>query len=297
MAASVVGGASTVKPATASRRPAHTLLRRLLVNRAAVTGLAILCAYLLTAALAHVMAPYDPNLGNLVMRLQPPSAAHWLGTDELGRDILSRVLYGAALSLEIQLATVCLTLAVGVPWGLAAGYFGGWVDEVSMRVIDVMLAFPGILLGIGVAAIIGGGFTNVIIAVSVASVPAFARLVRGVVLAIRPLEFVLAGRAIGASDALIVRRHVFPNTMAPVVVQASLQMATVLLFASSLNFLGLGVHPPTADWGAMLANARDYMFIDPWVTTAPGAALTIVVVGFNLLGDGLRSAMDPRTRR
>jgi peptide/nickel transport system permease protein len=294
---SAIGAAPAAKPVVAPRRRAHTVLRRLLAHRGAVAGLAILCAYLLTAALSHVIAPYNPDQGSLVMRLQPPTRAHWLGTDELGRDILSRVLYGANLSLEIQLATVCLTMAIGMPWGLVAGYLGGWVDEVSMRVIDVMLAFPGILLGIGVAAIIGGGLVNVIIAVSVASVPGVARLVRGVVLVIRPLEFVLAGRAIGASDALIVRRHVLPNTVAPMVVQASLQMATVLLFASSLNFLGLGVHPPTADWGAMLANARDYMFIDPWVTTAPGVALTIVVVGFNLLGDGLRRAMDPRTRR
>jgi len=248
------------------------------------------------ALLSHVIAPYSPTIGSLELRLQGPSWAHWLGTDELGRDVLSRLLYGSAISLEIQVTAVVLTMLIGVPWGLLAGYYGGWFDEVSMRVIDVMLAFPGILLAIGVAAIIGGGLTNVIFAVAIVSVPGFVRLVRGVVLGIRKLEFVVAARGIGESAPAIMVRYILPGTVAPIVVQASIRMATVLLFASSLSFLGLGVQPPTPDWGAMLSNARAYMFLAPHVTAAPGVAITIVVIGFNLLGDGLRDVLDPRMR-
>jgi peptide/nickel transport system permease protein len=270
--------------------------QRLHKNRGAMAGLGIISIYVALALLARFIAPYSPARGDLALRLQGPTGTHWLGTDELGRDLLSRLLYGAGISLEIQVASIALTILVAVPWGLLAGYYGGWIDEVSMRLIDVMLAFPGILLAIGIAAIIGGGLTNVIIAVSIVSVPDFARLVRGVVLGIRRLEFVMAARVIGESAPAIMLRYVFPSTIAPVVVQASVRMATVLLFASSLNFLGLGVQPPTPDWGAMLSNARDYMFLAPHVTAAPGVSITLVVIGFNLLGDGLRDALDPRMR-
>jgi len=288
---------ANVEPAASPRRRGGSeVFRRLRKNRGAMVGLAIISVYVALALLSHVIAPYSPTIGSLELRLQGPSWAHWLGTDELGRDVLSRLLYGSAISLEIQVTAVVLTMLIGVPWGLLAGYYGGWFDEVSMRVIDVMLAFPGILLAIGVAAIIGGGLTNVIFAVAIVSVPGFVRLVRGVVLGIRKLEFVVAARGIGESAPAIMVRYILPGTVAPIVVQASIRMATVLLFASSLSFLGLGVQPPTPDWGAMLSNARAYMFLAPHVTAAPGVAITIVVIGFNLLGDGLRDVLDPRMR-
>ena len=271
--------------------------RRLLRSRGAVVGLVIVVGYVLLAAAAGVLAPYDPTGGSVLARLQGPSQAHWLGTDELGRDILSRLLYGARVSLQIQLGAVVLALLVGVVWGLVTGYVGGWLDDVSMRVIDVLLAFPSILLAISIVAVLGTGFYNVILAVAIASVPQFARLVRGVVLGLRELEFVEAARAIGESDAAIMLRYILPGAVPPIVIQASLRMATVLLAAAALNFLGLGVQPPTPEWGAMLSNARDYMFTAPHVTTAPGLAITIVVIGFNLLGDGLRDALDPRLRQ
>lgn len=270
--------------------------KRLRTHRGAVAGLVIIGIYVAVATIGRFAAPYNPASGDLGARLMPASRTHWLGTDELGRDVLSRLVYGAGISLEIQVASIALTALVAVPWGLVAGYYGGWIDEVSMRLIDVMLAFPGILLAIAIAAIIGGGLTNVILAVSIVSVPEFVRLARGVVLGLRRLEFVLAARAIGESAPAIMGRYILPSTIPPLLVQASVRMATVLLFASSLNFLGLGVQPPTPDWGAMLSNARTYLFLAPHVTTAPGAAITLVVIGFNLLGDGLRDALDPRMR-
>jgi peptide/nickel transport system permease protein len=270
--------------------------RRLGRNRGAVVGLCVVAAYVAVAALAPIIAPYDPTAGDILARLQAPTPAHLLGTDELGRDILSRLMHGARISLQIQVAAALLAMTIGVTWGLVAGYFGGWIDDVSMRVIDVQLAFPSILLAIAIVTILGGGLINVIAAVGFASVPQFARVVRGVVMDLRHTEFVEAARAIGESDAAIMTRYVLPGTVAPVIVLTSLRMATVLLAASGLNFLGLGVQPPSPEWGAMLSNARDYMFAAPHVTTAPGLCITVVVIGFNLLGDGLRDALDPRMR-
>ena len=269
---------------------------RLARHRGAVVGMAIVGVYAAVALFAGVLAPYDPADGDVLARLRPPSAQHLLGTDELGRDILSRLVFGARVSLVIQATAAALAMVVGVVWGLGAGYCGGWVDEISMRVIDVLLAFPSILLAIAIVAVVGTGLANIIVAVGIASVPQFARLVRGVVLDLRHAEFVDAARAIGEPDASIVFRYIMPGTLVPVIVLTSLRMATVLLAAAGLNFLGLGVQPPTPEWGAMLSNARDYMFSAPHVTTFPGLAITAVVIGFNLLGDGLRDALDPRMR-
>jgi peptide/nickel transport system permease protein len=278
------------------RSSVNTTWRRFRRNRGAVIGLVIIGVYVGMAIFANVLAPYDPLDGQLVLKLQPPSAAHWLGTDELGRDLLSRLLYGARSSLEIQVAAVAFSLLVGVTWGLVSGYVGGPLDEASMRVADVLLAFPSILLAIGIVAILGNGFTSIVLAVGIISVPQFARLVRGVVLGIRETEYVEAARAIGESHHSIVSRYILPNTTAPIIVQTTLRMATVLLVASGLNFLGLGVVPPTPEWGAMLSNAREYMFQSIHVTLVPGLAITLVVIGFNLVGDGLRDALDPRMR-
>ncbi|HEY1297950.1 MAG TPA: ABC transporter permease [Chloroflexota bacterium] len=278
------------------RSSTSTTWRRFRRNRGAVIGMVIVGVYVAMALFANVLAPYDPLDGQLALKLQPPSAAHWLGTDELGRDLLSRLLYGARSSLEIQVAAVMFSLVVGVAWGLISGYFGGPLDEVSMRMADVLLAFPSILLAIGIVAILGNGLTSIVLAVAAISVPQFARLVRGVVLGIRETEYVEAARAIGESHSSIVSRYILPNTTAPIIVQTTLRMATVLLVASGLNFLGLGVVPPTPEWGAMLSNARQYMFQSIHVTLIPGLAITLVVIGFNLVGDGLRDALDPRMR-
>ncbi len=278
------------------RSSSDTTWRRFRRNPGALIGLVIVSVYVGMALFANVLAPYDPLDGQLALKLQPPSAAHWLGTDELGRDLLSRLLYGARSSLEIQVAAVAFALLVGVAWGLISGYFGGPLDEVSMRVADVLLAFPSILLAISIVAILGNGLISIMLAVGAVAVPQFARLVRGVVLGIRETEYVDAARAIGESHFSILWRYILPNTTAPIIVQTTLRMATVLLVAAGLNFLGLGVVPPTPEWGAMLSNAREYMFQSIHVTLIPGLAITLVVIGFNLVGDGLRDALDPRMR-
>jgi peptide/nickel transport system permease protein len=274
----------------------HETWRRLKRNRGSVLGLVIVLLYVAVAFLAKPLAPYNPADGDVLARLQGPSVRHLLGTDELGRDILSRLTYGARISLEIQVTAAAVAMLIGVFWGLVAGYFGGWVDDLSMRVIDVLLSFPSILLAIAIVAVVGTGLANIIVAVGIASVPQFARLVRGVVLGLRTTEFVEAARAIGETNLSIMFRYILPGTLAPVIVLTSLRMATVLLAAAGLNFLGLGVQPPTPEWGAMLSNARDYMFAAPHVTASPGLAITLVVIGFNLLGDGMRDALDPRMK-
>ncbi len=265
-------------------------------NRCPVVGLVLVLVYVGMAVFADLLAPYSPVDGQLVEKLQAPSLSHPLGTDELGRDLLSRLLFGARSSLEIQLAAVVFALVIGVAWGLVAGFFGGLVDDLSMRICDILLAFPSILLAIAIVAILGNGLVSIVLAVGAISIPQFARLVRGVVLGIRETEYVEAARAIGESNASILWRYVLPNATAPVIVQTTLRMATVLLTAAGLNFLGLGVVPPTPDWGGMLSNAREYMFLSVHVTAIPGLAITLVVIGFNLLGDGLRDALDPRMR-
>ncbi|HZP96296.1 MAG TPA: ABC transporter permease [Candidatus Limnocylindria bacterium] len=289
-------GVGVVPEADARLTARGEWLRRLVRNRAAAVGLVIVVLFVLIAVFADVLAPYDAGSGRLEERLLPPSGAHWLGTDALGRDMLSRLMLGARTSLEIQLATIGIAVVVGTVWGLVAGYFSGWVDDVSMRLIDVLLAFPGILLAITIVAVLGAGFGNIIIAIGIASLPGLARLVRGVVLGLRELEYVEAARAVGESHVSIMYRYVLPGTIAPLTVATSLRMASVLLSASALSFLGLGVLPPTPEWGAMLSDARDYMISAPHAAAIPGIAITVVVVGFNLLGDGLRDALDPKMR-
>jgi peptide/nickel transport system permease protein len=273
----------------------RSILRRVVRHRASYVGLAILAGYLFLATVGPLLVSADPLQGEITERLAPPSAAHWLGTDELGRDVWSRLVYGARVSLQIQVVGVLVAMVPGVLWGLVSGYVGGWVDAVSMRLLDILLAFPSILLAIAIVAVLGPSFGNVIIAVGISSIPRFARLVRGVVLELRERDFVLAARAVGERPAAIIWRYLAPGTITAVTVEATIRMATLLLVAAGLNFLGLGVRPPTPEWGAMLANARDYMFVAPHVTIAPGLAITIVVIGFNLVGDALRDAVDPRT--
>jgi peptide/nickel transport system permease protein len=284
-------------PADPSSSELADLWRRLQRNRAAVAGAAIVLAFIVLAVLAPVLVPFNPTQGNLNDRLQSFSSTHWLGTDELGRDLLSRILYGARISLQIQIVAVVLSLVIGVVLGALSGYLGGYVDTLIMRCMDILLAFPGIFLALGIIAALGPGLMNLMFAAGISSIPQFARIVRASILSLKEREFVEAALALGSGSNRVMFRHLLPNCMAPIIVQSTLRMATVLLTASGLSFLGLGVQPPTPEWGAMLSNARSYLIVAPHVATIPGLAIMIVVVGFNLFGDGLRDTLDPRLRQ
>jgi peptide/nickel transport system permease protein len=252
--------------------------------------------YLILAILAPILTASDPLEGDLAERLQPPSLTHPFGNDELGRDILSRIIFGASTSLLIQVAALTIGLLVGVSLGLIGGYTRGWFDETIMRIMDVLLAFPGVFLAITVIAVLGPGTTNVIYAVGIALIPSFARLTRSAAMACRELEYVMAARTIGAGHFRIILRHILPNSAPPIIVYTTLVLAYILLTASGLSFLGLGVQPPRPEWGAMLSNSRTYLLTAPHAAVIPGIAILIVSLAFNILGDGLRDALDPRMR-
>jgi len=270
--------------------------RRLKRNRAAIVGGIIVLLFVSIALLAPQISPYPPNEGDLTKRLKPPSGEHLLGTDPLGRDLLSRVIYGARISLQIQIVAVSIAMVIGTLLGMVGGYYGGKFDHLIMRLMDILLAFPGIFLAISIIAVLGPGLTNLMLAAGIYSIPQFARIVRGSVISLKEKEFIEAARAVGENDFNILFRYLLPNSMAPIIVQTTLRMATVLLTASGLSFLGLGVQPPTPEWGAMLSNARAYLITAPHVATVPGLAIMLVVMGFNLFGDGLRDSLDPRLR-
>lgn len=260
-------------------------------------GAAIVILAVIAALFAPWVVPYDPATQQLSLRLDRPSIHHPFGLDELGRDIFSRVLAGARISLLVGITVVGISSVVGVFFGAIAGYFGGWVDDVISRTIDVLLAFPGILLAIALVAVLGPSLTNVVLALSVIGWVGYARLVRGQVLRAREFEFVQAARALGASTSRILLRHVIPTTMPAVMVQATLGMAGAILAEASLSFLGLGVQPPTPSWGTMLNGGRLHLLDAPHLTIFPGAAIAVLVLGFNFLGDGLRDAVDPKRYR
>jgi peptide/nickel transport system permease protein len=260
-------------------------------------GAGIVGGFVLLALLAPLLIPYNPLQGNLNDRLLSPGPSHWMGTDELGRDLFSRILYGARISLQIQIVSVGLALLIGVFLGAIGGYLGGRIDNLIMRCMDVLLAFPSIFLALAIIAALGSGLFNLMLAAGISSIPAFARIIRASILSLKEREFVEAARALGGGSGRIMFRHLLPNCLAPLIVQSSLRMATVLLTASGLSFLGLGVQPPTPEWGAMLSNARSYLIVAPHVATIPGLAIMLVVVGFNLFGDGLRDTLDPRLRQ
>jgi peptide/nickel transport system permease protein len=260
-------------------------------------GAAIVLISVLAALLAPWVVPYDPASQNLALRLERPSVAHPFGLDELGRDILSRVLAGARISLFVGLTVVGISTLVGVLLGAIAGYFGGWLDDLVSRTVDVLLAFPGILLAIALVAVLGPNLRNVVMALSVIGWVGYARLVRGQVLKVRELEFVQAARALGAGTPRILFRHVVPTTLPAVMVQATLGMAGAILAEASLSFLGLGVQPPTPSWGTMLSGGRLHLLDAPHLTIFPGAAIAALVLGFNFLGDGLRDLLDPKRYR
>jgi peptide/nickel transport system permease protein len=260
-------------------------------------GAAIVLIAVVAALSAPWVVPYDPASQQLSLRLERPSVHHPFGLDELGRDIFSRVLAGARISLLVGITVVGISTLVGVSLGAIAGYFGGWIDDLISRGIDVLLAFPGILLAIALVAVLGPSLTNVVLALSVIGWVGYARLVRGQVLRAREFEFVQAARALGASTARILVRHILPTTMPAVMVQASLGMAGAILAEAALSFLGLGVQPPTPSWGTMLNGGRLHLLDAPHLTIFPGAAIAVLVLGFNFLGDGLRDAIDPKRYR
>ncbi|GAB3982125.1 ABC transporter permease [Actinoallomurus acanthiterrae] len=261
----------------------------------AVTGLVVAVVWLVVVVAAPLLAPYDP-LAQKFPRLSPPGGAHWFGTDDLGRDVFSRVLYGARLSIPLTLLLVALSVVVGGLLGACAGYFGRWVDETIMRVADLVFAFPTVILAMAVAASLGASLRNAVLAVLVVSWPAYARVTRGLVLGIRSREFVISGRLLGFSVWRSLRTDVLPNVTGPVLVLATLDIGTQLLLLSGLSFLGLGAKPPTAEWGAMVASATQ-VFDKWWVGVFPGLAILTVVLAFNFLGDTMRDALDPRTAR
>jgi ABC-type dipeptide/oligopeptide/nickel transport system permease subunit len=270
--------------------------RRLRRHRTAVAGLSVLAGLVFLAALAPFLFPEDPTEPRFERVLRPPSWEHPLGTDNLGRDLLTRVAYGGRVSFLIGLLAVATSAAVGVPVGLLSGYYGGRFDLLVQRLVDLLLAFPGFLLALTLVAVLGVGVTNVVVAVGLASAPVYVRLVRGVALSVRNQTFVEAARALGASDRRILFRHVLPNCTAPVIVQSTLQLGTAILTAAGLGFLGLGVKPPTPEWGTMLGEGQTYLFSSWYMATFPGLAIFLSVLAFNLLGDGLRDALDPRMK-
>jgi len=275
----------------------RTILRQFRRNRGGVIGLVIVGGFILVAVLAETLVPHNPVQQNLGVALRPPGGTFFLGTDELGRDILSRIIMGARVSLLMSMAAVAGASIVGTFLGGIAGFFGGRLDQVTMRGIDVLLALPGILLAITIIAVLGVGLINVVVAIAISGIPVLARLSRAATLAVKENEYIQAARALGAPEGRILASHVFPNILAPLLVQCTLLMATAILTASSLSFLGLGAQPPTPEWGAMLSSGRTYLTSRPHVGTSPGIAVVLAVLGFNLLGDGLRDALDPRLKQ
>jgi peptide/nickel transport system permease protein len=290
-AAAAEGAASWSAPA---RDGARAFARRFLGVRLAWFGLLVLVGMLFLAATADVLTPYDPNLQAYTQVLRPPNADHPLGTDEIGRDVYSRVVYGTRVSLEVGLISVSIGLLVGSLTGLTAGYAGGLVDEGLMRIMDGLWAFPPLILALAITAALGQGIVNTMIAIGLVYIPAFARLTRAQALSVRERDFIAAARIGGASPWRIMLRHVWPNVTAPIIVQASLLVAGAIITEASLSFLGLGVRPPTPSWGSMLRTGYQYLATAPWLSLAPGVAIFIAVVGLNLLGDGIRQALDPR---
>ncbi len=272
------------------------IFKRLVKNKNAVFGIIVIFITLIVALSAPYIAPYEPNEQSLLDRLSPPSMKHPLGTDGHGRDLLSRIIFGSRISLMIGLISIGIGLGIGLPLGLTAGYFGGAYGEVVMRGIDILMSFPGILLALVVVAILGPGLFNVMVAVGIWSVPIFTRMVRGSTLSIKEEEFIEAAKASGLGDFKIILKQVLPNCLAPILVLSTLRLATAILSAAALSFLGLGAQPPTPDWGAMLSAGREYLRVAWWFSTFPGLAIMFVVLGFNLLGDGLRDILDPKMR-
>jgi len=266
-------------------------------NRVAVLGTVIVLAMIVLAIFAPLLATHDPFQTSFMTIRKAPSATFWLGSDELGRDIYSRMLFGARASLMAGVVSVAIAVVIGVPLGLISGYFGGWVDSIISRFTEALLAIPFLILAIALAAFLEPSLTNAMIAIGVSAAPKFVRLARGQVLAVKSEDYVQSSRALGASDTRIIARHILPNIMPPLIVQATITIATAIIAEASLSFLGLGLQPPNPSWGSMLNTGKNFMVQAPWMSIFPGSAIFLVVLGFNLLGDGLRDALDPRQEK
>ncbi len=287
----------SIQPKTSGPGQTSQLWRRFYKNKTAVVGMVIFVFMVLVALCASLIASHDPNFTNMSAVLGKPSAEHWFGTDQVGRDIFSRIVYGARVSLFVGVIAVGISLLLGTLLGLIAGFYGKRVGEVIMRFMDILLAFPSILLAIAIMTGLGRGVGNAMVAIGVVGIPVYARLVRGSVLSIKGNEFVEAATAVGAGKLRIVARHIFPNVVAPLIVQATLGMSTAILEAAALGFLGLGVQPPQAEWGDMIAQGRRFIYNAPYMIYFPGAAISLTVLGLNLFGDGLRDVLDPRLKK
>ncbi len=282
--------------ADAVETPARRALRRLLRRKGAVFGLVVITLFILLAIFAPFIAPYDPAAQSWSAVRKAPSAAHWFGTDEVGRDILARIIYGARASLLAGVISVAIALAIGVPLGTIAGYVGGWVDALLSRITDAMLACPFLILAIALAAFLGPNLRNAMIAIGITTTPIFIRLTRAQVMAVKVEDYVEAARAVGNPPWRIALRHILPNIMPALLVQATLSIAAAIIAEASLSFLGLGQQPPEPSWGSMLNAAQRFLINAPWMAVWPGLAIFLTVLSFNLLGDGLRDALDPRER-
>ncbi len=269
-------------------------VRQFRSNTLNLIGLAIVVSIIFAAIFAPVLTPHDPTDQDLTDRLEPPSSEHLMGTDQLGQDVFSRILFGARISLRIGIIVVAISLAIGTLVGVAAGYSGGYIDEALMRLVDILLAFPGLLLALVIAGVLGPSLTNIMIALAIVGWTRYARVVRGSVLSIKQHEFIKAGQLMGLGRIKLISRHILPNVMGPVVVLATIDMAGVILATAALSFLGLGAQPPTPEWGTMISEGRHYLRSAWWIVNFPGIAIMFAVLGFNLLGDGLRDVLDPR---
>lgn len=266
-------------------------------NKAALIGAGIVLFFVLLAIFAPWIAPYGINDQVLADRNIAPSVDHWFGTDDFGRDVLSRVIFGARISLWVGFLAVIGSIVVGCLLGVVAGYYGKWIDMAISRTFDILLAFPSILLAIGVVAVLGPSLQNALIAIAIINIPNFGRLIRSKVLSIKEEEYIMAAKAVGMSDARILFHHVLPNSMAPIIVQGTLAIATAIIETAALGFLGMGAQPPNPEWGKMLADSRQFIILAPWTVIFPGLAIMLTVLGFNLMGDGLRDALDPRMKK
>ncbi|MCM3115778.1 ABC transporter permease [Neobacillus sp. MER 74] len=266
-------------------------------NRLALIGLGIVVFFIIIAIIAPIIAPYSYKAQVLTDRMLPPSSDHWFGTDDFGRDIFSRIVYGARISLWVGFFSVLGSVVAGTSLGIVAGYYGRWVDAIISRIFDIMLAFPSILLAIAVVSILGPSLQNALIAIAVINIPNFGRLVRSKVLSVKQEEYIMAARAVGMKDTRILLRHILPNSISPVIVQATLAIATAIIEAAALGFLGMGAQAPTPEWGKMLADSKNYITQAPWTLFFPGVAIMLTVLGFNLMGDGLRDILDPKMKQ
>ncbi len=283
-------------PILETRSSSIEFLRRLFHSPSAKIGAIILAFFVTVAIFAPAIAPFDPLQMGVGKNLQPPSAAHWFGTDEFGRDLFSRMVFGSRLTLMIGLIAVGISMIAGVTIGLVAGYAGGWIETVLMRLIDVLFSFTETLIALAAVAVLGPSLTNAMIAVGISSIPFYARVTYGAVLVEKNKEYFKAAQALGARHVRLIVRHLIPNVLSPIVVISTVGVSIAILSASALSFLGLGAQPPSPEWGAILSAGRDYFKRAPWVTAFPGVSIALVVLGFNLLGDGLREALDPRQR-